>query len=809
MSDWTLAYDGYDPAREGVREALSTLGNGYFCTRGAAADCADDGVHYPGCYLAGLYNRRTSLVAGREVENEDLVNLPNWLVLTLRIDGGPWLRLDDAEILAYRQELDLRTGVLARRLRLRDAAGRTIGWHERRLVSMAAKHVGAQSLEIEAVDWSGRLEVRAAIDGTLINNNVARYRNLERRHLEPLGTGAAAEDVVWLRARTNQSRVEVVEAIRTRLFRDGEAVAAERATEAREDWIGQILALDVAEGERVTAEKTLALYASTSFAISEPRLAATEEAAGAGRFEEIRAAHEAAWAELWADFDMAIVADTLDNAAMKLRLHVFHLLQTVSENSIDADIGVPARGWHGEAYRGHIFWDELFILPFLNFRRPVISRALLKYRYRRLAAARRHARAEGFEGALFPWQSGSDGREETQVVHLNPKSGAWVPDNSHRQRHVNAAVAYNVWRYYETTGDREFLRDYGAEMYLEIARFWASIAEERPDGRFGIREVMGPDEFQTAYPGVPPEEERGVDNNAYTNVMASFVLRHATDVAEALAPHCRRALFARIGLAESDLARWDEISRRLFVPFLDGGVISQFEGYERLEEFDWEGWRARHGDIHRLDRLLGAEGDSPNRYKASKQADALMLFYLFSTQELADLFERLGYGFDRAWLPKTIEHYLARTSHGSTLSFVVHSWVLARSDRPMSWDLLRAALDADLADIQGGTTQEGIHLGAMSGTVDIFQRCLTGLEVRGGVLHLNPRLPEGVDALDVRIRYRQHSLRIAATRAEVEVSSELVAEPPVTLAYRGQFRDLPSGGRVRFRLHERPAAVRA
>jgi alpha,alpha-trehalase len=128
--------------------------------------------------------------------------------------------------------------------------------------------------------------------------------------------------------------------------------------------------------------------------------------------------------QLWDDFDMRSLAlSVLNGVEMKLRLHVFHLVQSVSENSIDADIGVPARGWHGEAYRGHIFWDELFILPFLNYRRPVITRALLKYRFRRLGAARRHARAEGFGGALFPWQSGSDGREETQVVHLNPKSG--------------------------------------------------------------------------------------------------------------------------------------------------------------------------------------------------------------------------------------------------------------------------------------------------------------------------------------------------------------------------------------------------
>ncbi len=805
MNDWTLAYDRYQPEREGVHEALCTLGNGYVCTRGAAPDCSADDVHYPGTYVAGLYNRRTSEVEGRDIENEDLVNLPNWLVLTLRIDGGEWVRIDDLELLDYRQELCLRDGTLTRRLRLRDGEGRTIGWHERRLVSMAEKHLAGLALEITAEDWSGRLEIRSALDGTVVNDNVARYRGLENRHLEQLGTDVPQDEMILLRVRTNTSRIEIVEAARTRLYRNGELAEVARRTERADGWIGQDVGLDLGEGEAVSVEKIVAIFTSRDNAIAEPAIAAREAAAAAGRFDELLAAHAEAWNDRWDDFDMVIRLHPIDEVEMKLRLHVFHLLQSVSENSIDSDIGVPARGWHGEAYRGHIFWDELFILPFLNLRRPVITRALLKYRFRRLAAARKHAREEGFEGALFPWQSGSDGREESQVLHLNPKSGEWVPDNTHRQRHVNAAIAYNIWRYYEVTADSEFMRDYGAEMFLEIARFWASIAEERPDGRFGIREVMGPDEFQTGYPGLSPEEERGIDNNAYTNVMACFILRHAVDVLESLPPRARHRLCERLGIDDAELARYDEISRRLFVPFHGDGIISQFEGYEKLEEFDWDGYREKHGDIHRLDRILGAEGDSPNRYKASKQADVLMLFYLFSTEELALLFERLGYGFEPGWITKNIDYYLARTSHGSTLSLVVHSWVLIRSDRPMSWKLLGHALDADIADIQGGTTQEGIHLGAMAGTVDIFQRCLTGLEVRGGTLLVNPLLPEGLDELRLRIHFRGHDIQIIADRRSVEVAAQPTAAAPVQVGYRGHFRQLAPGARTRFELIERAA----
>jgi trehalose/maltose hydrolase-like predicted phosphorylase len=218
------------------------------------------------------------------------------------------------------------------------------------------------------------------------------------------------------------------------------------------------------------------------------------------------------------------------NVPMLLRLNMFHALQAASHNSIGLDVGVPARAWTGEAYQGHIFWDEIFVFPFLNYRIPEITRSLLMYRYRRLGEARAAARSAGFRGAMFPWQSGSDGEEETQERNLNPRSQRWVPDNSYLQRHVASAIAYNVWQYFQVTHDLEFLQFIGAELILEIARFWSSMATFNGErGRYEIRGVIGPDEFHDGYPGSPSP---GLSNNAYTNVMAVWVLGRAKDVLE-------------------------------------------------------------------------------------------------------------------------------------------------------------------------------------------------------------------------------------------------------------------------------------
>lgn len=782
VTAWIFGYEGFDPDEEGRREALCTLGNGYLATRGAAPESCADGVHYPGTYAAGCYNRLRDSVGGQVIENESLVNLPNWLPLTFRIDQEAWFDPRRVDLLEHRQELDLRRGILTRFVRFRDAAGRTTSLVQHRFVHMEYRHLCGLRTTIRAEDWAGRMVVRSALDGTVENRGVQRYQLLSGRHLRPLRAMAVDPETVLLEVATSQSHIRIAEASRTRVLRAGCRVPVDREVVTAADWIGHDLAVDVDPAEPVIVEKLVAVVTSRDRAISEPAVEASDWLRAAESFDDLLARQERAWRHLWGrcHIDLADNDDTLRVA----RLHLFHVLQTVSEHSTDLDVGVPARGLHGEAYRGHVLWDELFVFPILNLRLPLLTRALLRYRYRRLPRARWAARVAGLSGAMYPWQSGSDGQEESQRTHLNPLSGRWSPDVTNRQHHVGIAVAYNVWQYYQATGDSDFLSHYGAEMILEIARFWGSMAEyDRGRGRYVIRGVMGPDEFHTGYPGGP---ETGIDNNAYTNVMVAWVLSRALELRWSLSEQRRVELSEALGLTAHEIRRWKQIARRLFVPFHDDGVISQFEGYQDLKEFDWDGYRARYGDIQRLDRILEAEGDSPNQYRASKQADVLMLFYLLSSDELCELLEQLGYHFDPRLIPRTIEYYLARTSHGSTLSAVVHAWVLARAHRHQALRYFVDALRGDVADIQGGTTPEGIHLAAMAGSLDLLQRCFAGVETRGDVLYLDPYWPEELGVLAFTVRYRQHTLTLRITGRQVRVSAGGGIQPPIGLRCRGE-----------------------
>ena len=768
MDTWKLTYSEYDPEQEMLREALCTLGNGYFATRGAGEETSAGEFTYPGTYLAGGYNRAVTEMAGRDIVNEDLVNFPNWLALHFRIEGGDWFDLNQVKILSYRQELDLKEGVLVRCVRFKDSGGRTSTVKTRRLVSMADPHLAGLELRLSAEDWSGKVDLRTAIDGRVINSGVARYRQLASKHLVPEGTFKVEEDTLLLVTETTQSEIRMAQAARTRVYRGDERVSVTPKMVSEPDYIYQEFAFDIQAGTPVTVEKIVSLYTSRDSALADSARSAEYAAQRAGRFQDLFQAHTLAWKHLWNRCDIEL--EPARDEQMVLRLHIFHLLQTVSPNSIDLDIGVPARGWHGEAYRGHIFWDEIYIFPFLNQRIPEITRALLHYRYRRLPEARFNAAEEGYKGAMFPWQSGSSGREETQVVHLNPKSGRWLPDKSRLQRHVNIAIAYNVWQYYQATGDTEFMLFYGAEMLLEISRFWASICTfDEELGRYEIHGIMGPDEYHEEYPGA---EEPGLSNNAYTNLMVVWLMLRALDSLDMLPDYRRAELTEAIGFTEAEAEHWRDIACKMRVVFQADGIISQFEGYEKLKEFDWAGYRKKYGNIMRLDRILEAEGDSADHYKLSKQADLLMLFYLLTSEELADLFKRLGYDFEYETIPTNIDYYLERTSHGSTLSGVVNSWVLARSDRPRSWQWFKQALYSDVTDVQGGTTKEGVHLGAMAGTVDLVQRCYAGASVREGVLHLQPQLPDELKRVRLRLRHRGHWLSLEIDGAKLKAKCE-------------------------------------
>ena len=798
MKNWIIQYKDWSPEQHPLREALCTLGNGYFTTRGAMEECNAGNYNYPATYLAGGYNRTVSKIRKREIENEDLVNWPNWLFMTFRIGESEWFDLQKVEILHYNASLNLKNGVFERRIRFRDSSAHETSLISRRIVSMDDPHVAGIEWTLIPENWTDEITIRSGINGDVINAGVDRYKDLNRKHINVLGNGVTDDKNIYLTSQTSQSKILMAQAVSTKVYVNEEEKDVRRVTRKGKKSIYQDIKIACSGLQPIRIEKLATLYTSRDFAISDPHTEATDKLNRLHTFKDIFRRHSSAWEHIWEHNSIEMVTD--DNDLLILRLHIFHIYQTVSENSIGCDIGVPSRGWHGEAYRGHIFWDELYIFPLIILHTPRLARSLLMYRYRRLENAREAAAENGYRGAMFPWQSGSNGREESQTIHLNPRSGRWISDHSFIQRHINAAIPYNAWQYYQATKDMEFLGNYGAEMILDTALLWSSITElNSRSGRYEIKGVMGPDEYHTHYPG---SDSPGLNNNAYTNFMAVWVIQCALNIMDMFDRKFIKELSEKIKLTGRDIEKWKRIITKMYIPFKDKDIIMQFEGFDELKELDWDIYRKKYGDSLRLDRILEKENDSPNYYRAAKQADVLMLFYLFSSSQLVKFFKQLNYDFKPSSIPKNIKYYHKITSHGSTLSQVIFSWVYARSDRERSWASFKKALVSDYKDVQGGTTPEGIHLGAMAGTVDLIHRCYTGLEIRDDELWLNPRLPMEIKDLKIQIRYRSHWIILKIDQKKLRIDFEKGWDEPVKINVKGEKRVFKANGSAEYQLKQ-------
>jgi trehalose/maltose hydrolase-like predicted phosphorylase len=782
--NWIIEYKDWNPGQHPLREAICTLGNGYFTTRGAMEEIGADGINYPATYLASGYNRAISRIKGKKIENEDLVNWPNWLFLTFRIGESDWFDLNKLEIIEHVVKLNLKQGLLERKVKFRDSNKRVTSIFSRRFVSMHDIHLAGIEWTLIPENWSGKVTIRSGIDGDVKNQGVKRYKDLNGNHLNILETGTINAAAIFLQSQSRQSKILMVQAGLTRIFDDLQEIQGQRKNTKNKKSVWQDIQVECKMKRPLGIKKLIALYTSKDFAITDPLTESKNKINFLADFDKILDNHISAWEKIWSHSSIEI--DTDADELLILRLHIFHLHQTASKSSIGYDVGVPARGWHGEAYRGHIFWDELYIFPYINLHMPQLARSLLMYRYRRLQRAKISARENGFRGAMYPWQSGSNGREESQVIHLNPESGRWVQDTSRLQRHINSAITYNVWQYYQATRDMEFLTSYGAEIILNAALFWSSIATYNPErDRYEINGVMGPDEYHTGYPG---SDFPGLNNNAYTNFMAVWVIQCALGLSKLIDKKLLEELEQKAEVTERDIEVWKEIIRKMYIPFLDNKIIMQFEGFEKLKELDWEKYRSKYGESIRLDRILEKESDSVNDYRACKQPDVLMLFYLFSSDVLVDMFKQLGYEFKPDAILKNIEYYHKITSHGSTLSQVIFSWVFARSDRRGSWASFKKALMSDFKDVQGGTTSEGIHLGAMAGTVDLVQRCYTGLEMRDEGLWLSPRLPQEIKELNIEFIYRSHWITLKMNHKNLWIGFNKGWSEPIEINVQGKRR---------------------
>lgn len=736
---WTVVQNEFDARRQHHMETVFTTGNGYFASRGSF----EEG-----------YPRDDALTLAHGVFDDvpiavtELVNLPNWLELRLQFDGQLF-RLDQGEILDFHRRLDLQRAIIQRHVRWRAPHGLVVDVSFERFISYSHIHLAGLRLLVTPVNRDTVVEVEAGVDGHVANDDLLHWEHLAQGHElsdQPAGghqngsqrNAGQRAGIVWLHSRTRHSAIELCAA--------ASAVAGGTAFHAANcpQHPGLGLKQKLAQAQTLQLEKLIAYTTSRDYGDirSEDLRGVVERALaqlGGRTYDELKRAHLHAWESVWSDVDVLIEGD--DEAQLAVRFNLFQL--QIAAPRDDHRVSIGAKTLSGLGYRGHVFWDtEIFILPFFTYTQPEITRNLLCYRYHTLEGARRKALANGYRGAQYAWESALTGDEVTPT---------WVPNfagtglvriwTGDIEIHITADVAYAVMQYWQTACDDDFMCDYGAEIILDTARFWADRAEEEEvDGerRYSYRDVIGPDEYH-----------EHVDNNVYTNRMAQWHLETADSVWDWLQgayPQKAKALEEELNLTPEELERWRDVARHIVIHHdRDSGLMLQFEGFFELQEVDWEQYEER---TQSMQFLLGIEG--ANRSQVIKQADVIMLLCLLGDQ----------YG-EKTWQANW-DTYMPLTDHqyGSSLGPSFHAWAACEIGRPdEAYEHFMLAARADLRDVRGNAGH-GIHAASAGGVWQAIVFGFAGLQLGDDGYDLTPRLPSHWRRVQFKFRHcgEQHTV---------------------------------------------------
>jgi kojibiose phosphorylase len=707
---WIVSQNGFQAKTQHHQETIFTIGNGYFASRGSLEEGYPD--DQPLTFAHGVFD-------DMPISFTELANLPNWLDFRLLVDGQPF-RLDQGTVLHFQRRLDLQQGILRRDVRWQAGNGLVLDITFERFVAYHQVHVGALRVLITAVNQPCHLTIHAGINGHVANDNLLHWRHLNQ--------GQEDENTIWLHSQTRRSKIELGTA--ARLFTPSATPLA------CQDCPGQptlMLNQELTPAATLQVEK-LVSYTTSRDQTSDVLASAIEQLANLD-YETLKADHITAWQQFWGDCDVQIEGD--DEAQLALRFSLFQL--QIAAPRHDDRVSIGAKTLSGLGYRGHVFWDtEIFILPFFTFTQPKVARNLLMYRYHTLPGARRKAAGNGFSGAQYPWESASTGDEVTPT---------WVPDFGGQGKelvriwtgdielHITADIAYAIMQYWQVTADDAFMRDYGAEIILDSARFWGDRAElEVADGRrrYAIRDVIGPDEYHDH-----------VDNNAFTNRLAQWHLQTAVHLLKWLHTHYpgrAAALSQQLDLSKARLEHWQDVINHIILSHDPAtGLITQFDGFFELKELDWPAYEGRS---HSLQYLLGIE--EANQSQVIKQADVIMLLCLLRDQ------------YDAKTWQVNWDTYMPLTDHsyGSSLGPSFHAWAACEMNRPEeAYEHFMLAARADLFDVRGNAG-DGIHAASAGGLWQAAVFGFAGLRLTADGFTTTPRLPAHWKRL--AFRFYQH-----------------------------------------------------
>ena len=696
MNTWNIIIEGFNKADITKHESIFSLGNG---AMGMRANFEEDytGDTLQGSYIGGIYYPDKTRVGwwknGYPEYFAKVLNAPSWIGLHIKINGELLDLNTCLEVKNFRRQLNMKEGWYERSFTAMLPNQQEIQVKVLRFLSLRYDELGALHYEITPLTTEATIEIESYLDSGIKNSDA----NWDEHFWNTLEI-SSEDNFATILAETKKTRFKVHTFMQNDLFIDNEALSITPKENKKENYIGLQYEVKVKQNQTFRIEKYGGYSRSNDYSTLSKSIAL---------FDSLLEKQKEDWATIWETSDIVIEGD--EKAQQGIRFNIFQLNQTYSGKYAHLNIG--PKGFTGEKYGGSTYWDtEAYCLPFyMATKGAEVARNLLMYRYNQLDKAIENAQKLGFTGgaALYPMvtMNGEECHNEWEITF--------------EEIHRNGAIAFAIYNYTRYTGDESYLKDYGIEVLISIARFWAQrVSFSAEKQKYVILGVTGPNEY-----------ENNINNNFYTNYLASWCLRYAAEQVTTL---------QKEDITKEETQQWLHIAQNIYLPYSEKyGVYLQQDGFLDKDLKPVTAIPAEDRPLNQhwsWDRIL--------RSPYIKQADTLQGFYFFEDH------------FTKEELQRHYEFYEPFTVHESSLSPCVHSVLasaLGKTDEAYTLYLRTARLDLDDYNKE---VHEGLHITSMAGTWLSIVEGFAGMRVKNSELHFTPRLPKHWKSLSFKVIFQ-------------------------------------------------------
>lgn len=708
-------------------ESIMAQGNGYLEVRNSLEETYQSGSK--GMFVAGVFNKYS------EEEVTELANFPDVVSTMIKIDGET-VKLTNGTMKNYSRTMDYSNGQTIRQFEWTGSKGVVAKFSFKRFVSMANKHLLANQISIE-VDQMCVVEITSGIDGRITNSGSQHFEEGEKRFHQDKFLQLVTEtsdtkipiSINCTHVLTKESKKNVF--MKRRQLMETHQVSMSANTTL--DFVKYTLVYTGRDKEYDANEMGYLKSASIE------ELSTIEEKTYDEHFNESKRA----WEMLWNEAPITITAKEFqDQLLLNFARYHIHAMSPIH----DARMNIGAKGMTGEGYKGHTFWDtEIFILPYFSYNYPESAKSLIHYRLKTLEAAEKNAKENGYKGAQYPWESAwiTDGEVTPKFGGIDVVSGKPTPVlTGELEHHVTGDVVFGAHEYVSITGDESFKEEL-VEMAIQCAKFWSTrVKWQEEKNRYEIHQVIGPDEYT-----------EHVDNNAYTNYLASYSLRLALQLMEEFPDRAKKMITSE---EYDDLIA---VNQALYLPKPnERGIIPQDDTFLSKEEIDLDKY---HKATQVLTILNDYNMDQINDLQVLKQADVLLLLLLFPES------------FSQEIKQANWDYYYPRTLHDSSLSKSTHcNFALLLNDVDTAYKLFQSIFDIDLSGENMHSSDDGIHAASLGGVWQNVVLGFGGLRINKNGLSLAPKLPRNWDRLEYVIKFKKRKMTVTITHDQVEIRED-------------------------------------